>query len=136
MNRFVLDCSVTMGWCFEDQANAMTDRVLESLQEQEALVPSLWVFEVANVLLVAERRKRLKKAESLHFSELLSALPIHIDQTNPQNLQTSILSLGRDHGLSAYDACYLELACRQGLPLATRDTALKKAAKKSGAKLL
>ena len=71
MNRFVLDCSVAMAWCFGDEADAYSDRVLEELEQGTALVPCLWSLEVANVLLVAERRGRLlRRVRDLGYSSL------------------------------------------------------------------
>ena len=136
MTSFVLDCSVAMAWCFSDESDAYSEAVLDGLADNEALVPSLWPLEVGNVLLVAERRRRLTAAHTTRFLELLSALPITIDKETPEYALGRILSLAREHSLSSYDATYLELAMRAGLPLATRDARLIKAAKRSGARLL
>lgn len=104
------------------------------LSTSEALVPIICPFEVANVLLVGERRGRLTQADTGQFLNLLASLPIRIDH-GPQNLALNeILVLGRQYGLSAYDAAYLELAMREGLPLATRDTAIRSAASRCGVK--
>lgn len=135
MSLFVLDCSVTMAWCFEDQSDSYTDKVLESFAKGEGRVPSLWQLEVANVLLGAERRGRLQAADSSRFIELLKNLPIVMDEENPDRGMGPILSLGRKYGLTSYDATYLELAMRQGIALATCDKALREACKKSGVAL-
>lgn len=135
MTRFVLDCSVTMSWCFEDEADAYGDRALDALNEGTALVPEIWPLEVANVLLAAERRGRIQEADSARFVELLDSLPIAVDGETASRAKGSILALGRKHGLTSYDAAYLELAMRSGLPLATRDKALKSACRKSGLRL-
>ena len=136
MNRFVLDCSVVMAWCFEDEADTYADSVLSLLTESEAIVPCIWPLEVANVLLVAERRKRLTEAASHQFTGLLSELPITIDYESPDRAMSEILFLGRQQGLSSYDAAYLELAMREGIPLATRDKRLRKVSGKCGVKVI
>ena len=122
-----------MSWCFEDEADAYSDRVLEASQGARILVPSVWSLEVANVLAVAERKKRLTPAASSRFLELVGALPIEIDETTFERATTEILSLARELALSSYDAAYLELAMRRGCPLATRDRKLRAACRKTGA---
>jgi predicted nucleic acid-binding protein len=128
--RFVMDNSVVMAWCFEDESDAYADAVLESLDTGNALVPAIWPLEVGNVLLVAERKKRLSEASVVRFLTLLNNLPILVEQETPERMLKEIVSLARAHGLSTYDASYLDLAMRLGLPIATKDTALMKAAKK------
>jgi predicted nucleic acid-binding protein len=132
MSTVVLDCSVAMAWCFEDECDEYADSVLDALASNSALVPAIWPMEVANVLLIAERQKRLKEAESIRFVELLSSLPIVVEETDFQRALGPVLSLGRSQHLSSYDSAYLELAMRFGAPLATRDRALRLACKKSG----
>ncbi len=129
---FVLDCSMAMSWCFSDERTDYSDRVLASLQVDEAIAPSLWILEVLNVLLVAERTKRLKEADSSRFLQLLSELPISEVAQSSENESRMILTLARQHNLSSYDASYLELAIREGVPMATQDRRLIKACRKSG----
>ncbi len=86
MAEYVLDASIVMAWCFEDEANVYADAVLDHLIENNALVPSLWPLEVANVMVVAERRKRITKAEGVHFLELLRQLPIEVDLSTEQRI--------------------------------------------------
>ena len=136
MTRFVLDCSVTMAWCFDDEATPYTNSVRDALVDIRAVVPSLWPLEVANVLLVAERRNRLEKADTTRFLALLQALPIRVDQGTSQRALREILDLAREQELSSYDASYLELAIREGLPLATLDGRVKDAAARVGVPLL
>lgn len=124
MTCFVLDCSVAMSWCFDDEANIYADDVLSSLITAEAIVPALWPIEVANVLVVAERRKRLTEAQIMRAVALLQALPIRVDEATAQQALGATLTLAREHSLSGYDAAYLELAMRGGLPLATVDKKL------------
>lgn len=134
--EFVLDMSVTMSWCFEDEATPYTEATLDRLQGATAVVPSIWPLEVANVLLSAERRGRLTEAQSARFVELLGALPIVMEQPSVDRVLGSVLPLGRQHALSAYDAAYLELAARHGLPLATRDERIITAAAAIGVRML
>lgn len=135
MTDFVLDCSVAMSWCFEDEADGYSDRILDLLAKGEGHVPNLWLLEVANVLIGAERRGRLTEADSSRFIELLGSLPIVIDDEISTQTISTILAQSRAYGLTSYDAAYLELAMRQGLPLATRDKSLHAACKKSGVKV-
>lgn len=131
---FVIDASITMAWCFEDEATTATDTVLDRLADEEAFAPALWVLEVANVLLVAERRRRMTEAQASRFVEVLAQLPVRVDATAPE--PTALLAAARRHRLSAYDAAYLTLAERLGLPLATLDTGLAEAAQSAGVPLL
>ena len=132
MNRFVLDASVAVSWFFEDEAREYSATVLESLTEWEAVVPSLWPLEVANVLLVAERRRRCSEAEAVRFIELLESLPIATDDDTARRGLHGTYQLAREYALTAYDAVYLELAMRLGAPLATLDRQLAEAAAKAG----
>ena len=136
MNRFVLDNSIVMAWYFEDEANDYTSAILESLAENEALVPTIWPLEVANVLLVGERKGRSTEARTSRFIALLDALPIRVDAATSRRALSEILTLAREQRLSAYDAAYLDLAMREGLSLATQDQALRRAAAACGVGLL
>jgi predicted nucleic acid-binding protein len=137
MSEFVLDCSVAMGWCFSDQTDALTAMALALLQDGTAHVPPLWFLEVSNVLLVAERRRKIRRAEAVQCLEMFRTLPI-VEASSPAGWEqsTRVLSLGRQYGLSAYDAAYVDLAERLGLPLATRDRALRAACKHADVGLL
>lgn len=131
---FVIDTSVAMCWCFEDEATEATDAILQRVAAEGCLVPSLWRMEVANVFLVAERRRRLTEAQSTRFLSLLNQLPIavEVDVSTPSDL----VALGRRHKLSAYDAAYLKLSETRGLALATLDKSLATAAGAAGVTLL
>lgn len=132
MTRFVLDCSMTMAWCFEDEAQPRADAVLALLADREALVPGLWPLEVANVLAVCERRNRITAARIDEFVGMLGSLPIRIDgQTGRQGLDRT-LALARAEQVTAYDAAYLELALREACPLATLDATMSRTAAKLG----
>ena len=117
-----------MSWCFEDEDNDYANQVLERLVDAEALVPGIWPLEVSNVLLVAERNKRLGEADSARFVSLLSQLPIIVEPESPERVMGEILALARIHNLSAYDASYLDLAMRNGISIATLDTSLRRVA--------
>jgi predicted nucleic acid-binding protein len=130
--RFVVDNSVVMAWCFRDEANSYADRVLESLSVSSAAVPSIWPLEVVNVLLSAERRKRLTEADSLRFIALLNKLPIQVEPPpQAESLMTGIMPIARRYGLTSYDASCLHLAMRNGIALATLDEKLRAAARKA-----
>ncbi len=127
---FVIDNSIIMTWCFEDETNSYADIILDSMDSCTAVVPSIWPLEVGNVLLVAERKKRLTEADSSRFLALLSDLPILVEQESPERMIKEVFTLARSLNLSSYDASYLDLAIRKGLPIASLDKNLIKAAKK------
>jgi len=128
--QFVLDNSVVMAWCFEDEEKGYAEAVLDSLEAGEAMVPAIWPLELGNALLVAERKKRLGKADVIRFLTLVSALAIMVEQESPERMLKEIIALARERHLSTYDASYLDLAMRLGLPLATQDGSLLNAARK------
>lgn len=136
MNRFILDASVTMAWCFPEEGGSHALAVLQSLRNAEAVVPAIWPLEVGNALLVAERRRRLLAADAVRFLGLLDGLAIEVDSFSAGRALRTTLPLARERGLSLYDAAYLELAMREDLPLATLDEKLKRAAKAAGVQLL
>jgi len=129
---FVLDNSIAMAWSFEDETDAYAEAVLDQLATIRTLVPALFPLEVANALLVGERRKRATEADTLKWTAILAALPITIDAETNTPAWGATLNLARGHNLSAYDAAYLELAIRRGLPLATLDARLLAAAEAIG----
>ncbi len=127
---FVLDCSVTMAWCFEDESSDYTDTILENFKGVTAIVPTLWPLEVANVLLLSMKKKRITEVQSSSFIDALSALPIVVDQSTTSKAMHSIFVLANQTELTIYDAAYLELAIREKIPLLTLDQKLINAAKK------
>jgi predicted nucleic acid-binding protein len=129
---FVLDCSMTMSWFFDDEASEYAEAVEDSFASASAVVPSLWALEVANALIVGERRKRATEAKVAQFLGLLKTLPISTDDETASRAWHESLRLARAHQLSAYDASYVELAIRRGIPLATLDDRLKAAADAAG----
>lgn len=154
---FVLDCSVTMSWFFSDEKNIYGDAVatyLGGMNEKNsesaasgqayAWVPSVWYLEVANVMLVAERKQRCTRADIVQWKNFLSGLPIfsnhlHHDFLSVRATDASpferVMSLGREQQISAYDASYLLLALEGNMPLATFDKKMEQAAQKLGIRL-
>jgi predicted nucleic acid-binding protein len=132
----VLDASLTMAWCFEDEATPAAEAVFDLVRDTGAVVPAIWPMEVSNTILVGERRGRLTEAQSTRFLQLLRGLPITLDHGAVADAWDAVLSVAREQGLSAYDGTYLELAMRRGLPLATLDTRLSDAARRVGVPLV
>jgi predicted nucleic acid-binding protein len=131
----VIDSSISIAWCFPDEQDEYSQAVLDALASTQAIVPHLWHLEVANTLLVGERRKRSTQANTVTWLGFLSSLPITVDTETNNHMFGSTLSLAREHNLSAYDAAYLELAMRLGFPLATLDDKLIAAAGVAGVPL-
>ena len=136
MTAFVLDCSIAAAWLFEDESSPETDNLLAHLKDGGASVPNLWHLEVSNVLIQAEKRGRITPAQIAARLELLGSLPITTDIETAFRTFREIIKLARDQKLTTYDAAYLELAIRQGVPLATQDKALIRAAKTVGVEIL
>jgi predicted nucleic acid-binding protein len=132
LSGIVVDASVALAWCFPDESNEDADSVLLKLKGQTIIVPAVWALEIANVLLVGERQKRLKQPEISRFIGLLGGLSVFQDSQTVSESVVNILPLAREYGLSAYDAAYLELAIRHNAPMATLDGSLQKAARKAG----
>ena len=133
---FVLDASITLAWCFTDEATPGTTALLEKLISGTACVPTIWPLEIGNILLSAQRRKRISYADVSQFLELLGNLNIKVDGETTDRSFHEILSLAHSEELTTYDAAYLELAMRSGSPLATKDQPLRKACSRLGVKLL
>jgi predicted nucleic acid-binding protein len=139
VSTFVLDASVTMSWLLGDAKPAdrrYSETVLDALQNPESVarVPMTWALEISNVVARAEGRGFVAEAQSEAFLEMLGSVAIQPDDATFARALTDTLHLARRYGLSSYDASYLELALRAGLPLATLDTGLSKAARKAGVK--
>lgn len=137
MNGFVLDASTALTWCFADEKNPeKTYPILERLANEPAFVPSLWMLEIGNVLVLAERKKRIDYAKIIDFIESLNGFDIRVDNETSKHAFHEIINLAYSEKLTSYDATYLELAMRLNLPLATQDQDLKQAAKKLGITIL
>src|SRR5438477_10917418 len=115
----VLDGSVAPVWGFEAEADDYAEAILDRMPGLQAHVPAIWHLEVANALLVGERRGRTTPADAARFLAILSAFPIAVDPETIARAWADTMHLARAHNLSAYDASYLELAIRRGLALAT-----------------
>ncbi len=135
LTGLVLDCSIVGAWYFDDESDDYADEVARHLASTTAYLPQLWHLEVANLLVLGERRKRSTQAQAAHFLASLAAMPITTDDVTHLHALSDTLSLARAHQLTSYDAAYLELALRRGLPLASLDEKLKTAARASGASL-
>lgn len=133
--NFVLDASVTLSWAFEDERDETSLAVLEALEASEAITSPIWPLEIANGLLTAERRDRITPADANRFTALLLELPIVVEPLDRRRPLQEVRQLARRHGLSAYDASYLEVALRHGVPLATGDGRLAAAAREVGVEL-
>ncbi len=132
---FILDGSVALAWCFRDEQDAYAIGIAERLPQLEPVVPQIWRLEVANGMLMGERRKRCEQTDTANWTWFLERLPIVTDDRPSIETFDAVLRLAREHNLKADDASYLELAIRRGLPLATLDKELIKAAKEAGVKI-
>ena len=132
MSGLVLDASSVLAWCFEDEAGASADALIDQVVALGAIVPAIWPLEVANALVVAERKARIAPEESVAFIEMIRQLPVAVDAGTASRAFSETITLARSHGLSSYDAAYLELAVRSALPLATGDRQLARAAAELG----
>ncbi len=130
---FVLDASVTACWVFRDEEHPVADFARDHLLDDGAVVPSLWWFEIRNILVVNERRGRLRENDSARFLLAVARLGIVQDRTPDE---AEVLRLARRHRLSVYDAAYLELALRNRAGLATLDAQLVRAAQEEGVSLV
>jgi predicted nucleic acid-binding protein len=136
MPGFVLDCSVAISWIISDESSPTSLHTLELVAEQGAIVPALWTLEVGNVLLNAERNKRISLDQCHSAIYTLNELPIQIDTLTSDHALKETFLLAKTLSLTLYDASYLELAIRYGLPIATFDTQLKLAAKQKKVEIL
>ena len=132
MTPIVLDASVTLSWCFADETSDYSERVLDFVRRNEGVVPSLWALEISNVLLQAEKARRIDNNGSLEFLELLSKLPLRSMNFSIVECLGDIYPLAQRERLTTYDATYLRLAQIRKCRLATSDDKLRKSAKRCG----
>jgi predicted nucleic acid-binding protein len=130
---FVLDASIPACWVFQDEQDPRADAAFVRINADEAVVPSLWWFEIRNILVVNERRQRITESDTGVFLRDLAGLRIRVDREPEESV---VMTLARTHRLSVYDASYLELALREAIPLATLDAALTAAARAEGSGLI
>ena len=124
---FVLDCSVTLSWLLPDERGAATDALVAELQRTTAVAPAIWPYEVANALLVAQRRARIGDNDLIRVRRALAVLPIEVEAAASDHILSAVCDLGRRLDITSYDAAYVELAARRRLPLATLDVPLRNA---------
>lgn len=137
MKALVIDGSTTIGFLLQDEQSAAALKVLDLVEKgMPTYVPAHWCVEVANGLVMAERRKRASQADITEALNLVTALPVIADSETAQRAGSDTAALARQYGLTIYDAAYLELAMRRGAALATSDHDLAKAAKAAGVSLL
>ena len=137
MEPIVLDTSITMAWCFDDETTPYTEALLNwCAAGNDIYVASVWPLEVTNVLLNAQRKGRITGQQVEEFLAVLSRLSIHIEEVLPERAFQDTRKLAQTHRLTSYDAAYLEVAIRRQLPLASLDDDLKKAAIATGVRLI
>ncbi|MBK6938621.1 MAG: type II toxin-antitoxin system VapC family toxin [Planctomycetes bacterium] len=135
MSSLVLDASIALSWCFEEEANAYADAALDALSTGNAVVPALWALEVANVLAIAVRKGRITDKVMHERLSFLQDLPIEVEHVSIDGVFGQVVDLATAHALTAYDASYLAVALKRALPLATSDERMRGAAKKLGVAL-
>jgi predicted nucleic acid-binding protein len=133
---FVLDASLTLAWVFDEEETERSREVLRQTLEHVVVVPSVWPLEVANAVLIGVCSGRFTEDEALLFVEALAGLDVEVDEQAHRIAFVDLMPLAREHGLSSYDAAYLELALRAGAPLATLDLGLARAAHAADVELL
>jgi predicted nucleic acid-binding protein len=133
---FVVDASVSLAWCFVDESTPGTQALLDRAVDEGTVVPSIWPFEMANILALALRRGRIDAVDLGAAITSLGRLEITVDVTATQRALSEILDLAAREKLTSYDAAYLDLAMREGLPLATRDSKLAAAARRASVEVL
>ncbi|NML16350.1 type II toxin-antitoxin system VapC family toxin [Azohydromonas caseinilytica] len=133
MAGFVVDASVAAAWLLPDEATDYTDAALAATADGEVWVPSLWLLEIGNLLLNAQRRHRIDAAKRIELVSVAATLRLRVDRESVGLV--TLDTLAAQHGLTTYDAAYLELALRRKLPLATLDAALLSAMQASGVPL-
>jgi len=137
MAAFVVDASAALAWCFEDEATEWSEDLKRRLRDgDQVVVPAHWPLEISNGLLTGVRRKRIKPGKPAMFWDELALLPATVETALSPNESKSVLTLCEKHGLTVYDAAYLELALRKKLPIATLDRDLRQAAASEGVGLL
>lgn len=133
---FVLDASLTFAWCFKDEETPASKQLLYRMSHESAVVPTLWYFEVANGLLVGERKGRITRQGAIEFMALLNGFDIELDEQGAERAFAYVFGAAHANSLTAYDAVYYDLAVRRRLPLASRDDDLRDAVVAAGLPVL
>lgn len=137
MRALVIDASTALGFLMQHEQEAHSLKAMEAMEAgTPVVVPAHWWLEVANGLIMAERRKRATQADITEALNLVQALPVSTDEETARRSGSETAALARQHGLTVYDAAYLELAMRGGAFLATSDRTLRHAAIAAGVPLL
>lgn len=124
----MLDSSVALAWCFPDERSLVTEAIFERLKVEPAVVPSLWFLELTDVLSMAERKGRIAQTKVDEFVATIDCLLLDVDHDSSKRAFEHLFPLCRTHGLTSYNAAYLDLSVRRQLPLATLDSPLRRAA--------
>ena len=132
----VIDASLALVWCLPAEQTPRTDELFDAVLDAGAYVTAIWRYEIAHGLLRAERRRRTIESDTLRSLELLAGLRLEVDLEHTELASSVVLNIAREHGLTVYDASYLELAMRLSLPLGTNDGPLAEAARKAGVEVL
>lgn len=137
MARFTLDSSMALAWCLKDEQSPETSAILDSVDQHSTLfVSAIWPLEVANILGVALKQGRISEDDIAAYAQFFSALPLSIEPSERNTVFNAVFALSRKHGLTTYDASYLEISLRRSIPIATLDKALISAAKAEGVDVL
>lgn len=132
----VIDASIALSWCFHDERTPYTQQLLARVIQQGASVPQLWHLEVSNAMLIGLIKGRINESDLLLQLQYLNELPVSVDLDTANAAFAQIYQIARSDRLTTYDAAYVELALRSGLPLATLDKAMRKAATKHGVQVI
>ena len=133
---FVLDASLALSWVFDEEETERSREVLNRIVDDVVVVPSVWPLEVANAVLIGLRRDRFTEDDAAAFVDALSAFDVEVDELGHRVAFGALVPLAQEHGITSYDASYVELALRRGAPLATFDAGLARAARAAGVELL
>jgi predicted nucleic acid-binding protein len=133
---FVLDASMALAWMLPDEHSGELDHIADRLESDFAVVPAVWPLEVLNALLTASRRARIGADDIQRLLADLAALPIEVEHIEMAPMFESVSALAQHHGITSYDAAYVELAKRRGLAVATLDRTLKKVSRAEGVSVI
>ncbi|SRR5579871_575991 len=137
MEPFIPDASVTLAWCFDDEANPYTEELLNwCAAGTDVHVPAVWSLEIANILVHAQRKGRVTEDRVERFIAEILRFSVRVHPLDTEETLTRVRRLAAKHQLTSYDAAYLALSLDTGFPLATQDADLRRAAAAAGVKLI